>query len=254
MRKPILLIVSIFFLTLSISAQDLYNAMQVREVKVKFEQDNWADVLDSLKQVGNDDRLLGQVMVDGVLFDSVGVRYKGNSSYFNVHNQGLPKLPFNIKVNYKKKKQKLKGGYTSLKLSNIFRDPSFLREVLSYEIAGKYMPAPRACFVNLYVNDELIGLYNSTESIDEKFLKDNFGYEEGTLLKCDPSWRAKPKKGCLKGEKASLMFQGEDPECYFSNYELKTDEGWMDLIELTKTLNKSPKKVDQMLNIDQVLW
>ncbi len=232
----------------------MYDVMRVKEVKVRFTQNKWDDILDSLKQAGNDERLLGKVTIDGVLYDSVGVRYKGNSSYFNVRNQDSSKLPFNIKVNYKKKKQSIPGGYTSLKLSNVFRDPSFLREVMSYEIARKYMPAPKACYVKLYVNDVLIGLYNSTESIDENFLIKNYGYEEGTLLKCDPSWKAKLKKGCNKGDKASLMFQGEDTDCYKGNYELKSDKGWKELVELTETLNKKNKEVDKILNIDQVLW
>jgi hypothetical protein len=32
-------------------------------------------------------------------------------------------------------------GYGTLKLANVYNDPSFVREVLSYEIARKYMPA-----------------------------------------------------------------------------------------------------------------
>lgn len=254
MKKLIPLLLSFLFISSAISAQDMYDVMRVKEVKVRFAQKKWDVILDSLKQEGNNDRLLGQVTIDGVLYDSVGIRYKGNSSYHNVRSHDSSKLPFNIKVNYKKKKQSFPGGYTSLKLSNVFRDPSFLREVMSYEIARKYMPAPKACFVKLYVNDVLIGLYNSTESIDENFLIKNYGYEEGTLLKCDPSWRAKLKKDCNKGDKASLMFQGEDTDCYKSNYELKSEKGWKDLVKLTQTLNENTKTIDQILNIDQVLW
>ena len=235
-------------------AQDLYDINKIREIKVRFAESNWDVILDSLKQAGNDDRLMGAVTIDGMVYDSVGVRYKGNSSYFNTRQQKSSKLPFNIKADYVRKKQRFKGDYKSLKLSNVFRDPSFLREAMAYEIAGKYMPAPRANFVKLYVNDKYIGLYNNTESIDKKFLKDKYAENKGVLLKCDPNWHAKPKKGCLKGEKASLMHQGDDPECYYGNYELKTKTGWKDLIELTKTLTEEPKKVHEILNVDQTLW
>jgi spore coat protein CotH len=256
MRKIIQVFFSILFVINAAAAQDIdiYDLMRVREVKLRFAQNNWDVLLDSLKQSGDDQRLLGEVTIDGIKYDSIGVRYKGNSSYHNVRNQESSKLPFNIKVDFKKKKQTFPGGYTSLKLSNSFRDPSFLREVLAYEIAGKYMPSPRACYVKLYVNDVLIGLYNSTESVDEKFLMDHFGYNKGTLIKCDPIWDAAPDKKCLKGEKASLMYQGEDAECYKSNYELKSEEGWKDLIHLTKVLNEKPKEVGKILNVDQVLW
>ncbi len=86
MRKLIPLLFSILFVASSLSGQDLYDLMQVREVKVRFQQRNWDVILDSLKQLGNDDRLIGQVTIDGVLYDSVGIRYKGNSSYFSVRN------------------------------------------------------------------------------------------------------------------------------------------------------------------------
>jgi len=235
-------------------AQDLYDINKIREIKVRFAQPKWDVILDSLKQAGNDDRLLGSVTIDGMLYDSVGVRYKGNSSYFNTRQQKSSKLPFNIKSDFIRDNQRFQGDYKSLKLSNVFRDPSFLREAMAYEIAGKYMPAPKANFVKLYVNDRYLGLYNSTESIDKKFLQDKYAEKDGIFIKCDPNWHAKLKKGCIKGEKASLMYQGDDPECYQGNYELKTKEGWKDLIELTKTLNQQPEKVQEILNVDQTLW
>ena len=254
MRKLLLSLCAIFLLAAPAVAQDLYDIMKIRDVKVQFAQSNWDDILDSLKQMGNDDRLIGHVTIDGIRYDSVGIRYKGNSSYYNIRNQGLSKLPFNIKIDYTHKKMALPGGYSTLKLSNVFRDPSFLREVLSYEIVRRYMPAPKANFVRLYINDKYMGLYNNTESINKKFLKKNYGYSKGTLLKCDPNWHAKLKKGCIKGDKAALMYQGDDTDCYKGNYELKSNKGWKDLVELTKALNQTPEKINQILNVDQVIW
>jgi len=163
-------------------------------------------------------------------------------------------LPFNIKVNYTKKKQKLPGGFTSLKLSNVFRDPSFLREVLSYEIAGKYMPSPTANYVRLYVNGELLGLYNNTESVDKKFLKENFGSNNGTLIKCDPNWHGEVRRGCKKGNNGSLNYLGDNPNCYFDYYEKKSDHGWKELVELTKVLETNTKDIEKILNVDRALW
>ncbi len=235
-------------------AQDLYNLETIKDVKLTFKQDNWANILDHYKEEGKDKRLKATVVIDGVKYDSVGVRHKGNSSYFNVRKTGSSKLPFNIKVNHVKKKQRLPGGYTSLKLSNIFRDPSFVREVLAYEIAGKYMPAPRANFVRLYVNDELLGLYNSTESVDEKFLEENFGTKKGTLIKCDPNWHGKTQKGCMRGHNGSLNYLGQDSICYYEFYEMKSKHGWGDLIKLVQTLETKTKDIEKVLNVDRALW
>lgn len=255
MKRIFPLILCLLFVT-AIQSQDLFDLNRVREVKVKFQQPNWETLLDQYKQDGRDRRLLASCTVDGVVYDSVGVRYKGNSSYFNVRNViGSNKLPFNIKINYKKKKQRLPGGYKSLKLSNIFRDPSCLREVLSYEIAGKYMPAPKANYIKLYINDTFMGLYNSTESVGDQFLTNYYGYDNGTLFKCDPNYHAEPIKGCPKGEKvASLAFRGKDQTCYEDFYEIKSKTGWDELIDLTNTITKTPEKLGEVLNVDQALW
>ncbi len=249
------LLFSLFlFLTLPVTAQDLYDIINIPEIKLELNIEPWEQYLDSLKELGHDDRIVGKVTVDDVLYDSVGVRYKGNSSYFSVRNSGASKLPFNIKADFIKDGQRFYEEYKSLKLSNIFKDPSFLREVLSYDIAGKYMPSPRANYARLYVNDRYLGLYNSTESVDKKFLKKYFGYKKGTLFKCDPTWHAEEIEGCPKGDKASLMYLGEDSLCYYNLYELKSKHGWNHLIHLTKVLNKNIEDIESVLNVDQVLW
>ena len=102
--------------------------------------------------------MLGNVKVDGILYTDVGIRYKGFSSA----SINRVKNPFNIKLDYINKDQNHEG-LDKLKLSNVIHDPSFVREVLAYEIARKYMPASRANFANVYVNDILIGLYTNVE-------------------------------------------------------------------------------------------
>ena len=253
MRKIYIAILLLAF-CFSAFSQDLYDLNSIKEIRIKFKQDNWARILDTYKEQGNNKRLTADVMIDGVLYEKVGVRHKGNSSYFNVRKTGSTKLPFNIKANHKKKKQRFPGGFESLKLSNVFRDPSYVREVLAYEIAGKYMPAPRANFVKVYANDELLGLYNSTESVDEKFLQENFGDDRGTLFKCDPNWHGKTQPGCKKGHNGSLNYLGKDSICYYEFYEIKSESGWKDLIKLAKTIQDSPNDLSKVLNIDRALW
>ncbi len=234
--------------------QNLYELNSIKDIKIEFKQDNWAKILDTYKEAGKNQRLTATVTIDGIRYEKVGVRHKGNSSYFNVRKTGSTKLPFNIKANHKIKEQRFKGGFESLKLSNVFRDPSYVREVLSYEIARKYMPAPKANFVKLYINGELHGLYNSTESVDEKFLEENFGSSDGTLVKCDPNWHGKINKGCKKGQNGSLNYLGKDSLCYFDFYEMKSDHGWGDLVKLTKVLEDNGKELSKHLNIDRALW
>ena len=79
-------------------------------------------------------------------------------------------------------------GYNVLKLSNGFRDPSFIREVLSYEIARNYMPAPKEIFfnepyANVFVDGVFIGLYTCVQSIDDDFTNEHFMSVMGLFLK-----------------------------------------------------------------------
>ncbi|MCB0652680.1 MAG: CotH kinase family protein [Saprospiraceae bacterium] len=240
--------------TTSLCAQDIYDVKTIQEVKLYFAEGNWDVLLDSLKQAGNDHRLVGTAVINGKRYEKAGIRYKGNSSYFNVRQTGSPKLPLNIKVDFVEKGQELPGGYTTLKLSNIFRDPSYIREVLAYEIVGKYMPAPKANFAKVYVNDEYLGIYNNTESIDEKFLKTYYSEDDGNLIKCDPNWHGKVQSSCPPGDNASLMYLGQDSTCYMHLYELKDKNGWKDIIYLADILNNSPEKIEDILDVDQTLW
>ncbi|MEO1515137.1 MAG: CotH kinase family protein [Bacteroidota bacterium] len=235
-------------------AQDLYNINKVNEIHLDFEQDDWYALLNQYKDAGEDARLLATLRLNGVEYDSVGVRYKGNSSFYNVRKSDSSKLPFNVKLNFKKKSQCLPGGIKTLKLSNVFRDPSFLREVMAYEVARSYMPASTANYAIVHVNGEKLGLYNLTESVDKAFLRKHFGYDKGTLIKCDPTWDAAEIKGCPKGEKASLIYQGQDSICYERNYEMKSKNGWTDLVKLAWVLEKTPDQIGEFINVDAVLW
>ncbi len=235
-------------------APALYKLDKVHEVHIQFDHENWDDILDSMKQSGLEERLLADVRFDGETFKGAGVRYKGNSSYFSVRKYDYAKLPFNIDVNETEQGHKLDGGYDKLKLSNVFRDPSFLREALSYQIANKYMVSPRANFVKVFINDKYFGLYSNAESIDDELLDQYFGEHDGVLFKCDPAWGYEAPASCPEGDKASLQYLGQDSACYMGKYELKSDHGWAELIALTDILNNRPEKLDSVFAVDEALW
>ncbi len=103
----------------------------VQEVRIELPYKQWDVKLGFLKKGPNAEaRAMGTAWVNGQRFDSVGVRYKGNSSYFRTRNETSKKLPLNIKLDFKNKGQKMKDGQTTVKLSNAFLDPSFIREPL----------------------------------------------------------------------------------------------------------------------------
>lgn len=255
MKITTLLTTSLLLLSLPAKSQKFFAWDYIPEIRVTIQDSKWEKRLDSLKALKNGDRLLADVEIDGQKFKDVGVRYKGNSSYFNVRKYGESKLPFNLKSNQVHPKQYFPDDTETIKLSNVFRDPSFLREVLSYEIARKYMPAPRANFAKLYINGAYMGLYNNTESVEDDFLESYFDEKKGILVKCDPEeWGREIKQSCPEGDKASLMYLGDDPDCYRGFYEMKSDSGWSELIRLTRILHQEPERIEEILDVDMALW
>jgi hypothetical protein len=237
------------------STQDFYGS-SIQEVRIEFAPKNWDTKLDSLKTVNPDARLMATAWVNGQRFDSVGVRYKGNSSYFRTRKETLKKLPFNIKLDFKIKGQVLKGTQNTIKLSNSFLDPSFLRDPLSYELIRKYMPAPQCNFTKLYINGKYWGLYVNSESVDQSFIKRNYGIQGGHIVKCDPdNWkRVRSQTGCPKGENASLTYLNDNAGCYDAFYEVEDPSAWKLLLNMIKVLNKSTDQIETVLDVDQTLW
>ena len=53
-----------------------------------------------------------------------------------------------------------------MKLSTGDKDPSFVREVLSYEIGRYYMDMPQSNYAYIKINGDDYGLYSSSEAIN----------------------------------------------------------------------------------------
>lgn len=238
----------------TVYGQNFYDVNIIRDVKLQFQEKEWDKKLASLKSIKKKNRLAGTLTLDGKKYEQVGVRYKGNSSYNSTRKEEKIKLPLNIEADYKVKKQNFGDDIETLKLSNMFRDPSCIREVLAYWLANQLFASPGANFAKVTVNDEYLGVYTSAESIDKRFLQDKFGTKNGILFKCDPDWDTKELNTCPKGDKASLMWQGTDSSCYAGIYELKSKSGYKELINLVSVLDKNPEQIDKVLDVDKTLW
>ena len=252
--KKLLIILVFFCFSLSIHAQNLYRTDTVRIAYLDFYNQNWDEILDSLNQINSGERVLASLTIDGIVCDSVGVRFKGNSSY----SPNRYKNPFNIDINYIKNQSIY--GVTKLKLSNMFKDPSGIREVLSYEILRNYIPASEANFLFLYVNGVKHGLYSNIEAVDDDFCMKHFGSYGKGFFKCDPimitGTPEPPPPNCLPipGISSSLIFMGLDTLCYSQSYEIKSDYGWENLATLIEVLNNNTPFVHNFMNIDRTLW
>lgn len=223
-------------------SQDLYDINTVTNIELTFEDANWDQIMDQNYSNGNEDRLLASCIINGVEFDSVGVKYKGNSTY----SANNAKNPLNIKLDYIIGNQDYDDYYT-LKLSNGDKDPSFVREVLSYEITRKYMHAPLSNYAKVYINGNYYGLFSSSESINKKFVSERFlSNEDNPLFKCNPV-------STFNGG-SSLEYLGTSEASYYDFYELQSDLGWAEMIDLTNAIENDQNNVEEVLDIDRAIW
>lgn len=235
--------------------KDLYDLEHIVEIELEMHDDNWKKKLNAWKKQLRKKRVTATLKVDGITYDSVGVRLKGNSSYFAPAKAEKKKLPFNIKVSYTDKDQSVDGKYKTLKLSNLFRDPSYLRETLSYQIVRDYMAAPECNYARLTVDGEYYGLYNLTESVDQNFWAEQYATTNGIMFKCDPESKENAPDNCPPGIGANLAYIGRDTACYAARYELKkSDYGWSELMNLSEAVSKKDSDLNEILNVDEALW
>ena len=226
-----------------ISAQDFYDINTINTIELTFEETNWDEILDNLYAAGDEERLVGNAIINGIEFESVGARYKGNSSY----SPQNAKNPLNIKLDHIIDDQTYEG-YGTLKLANGYKDPSFVRETLSYEIARNYMPASLANYCQVYINGQYMGLYTSVQSVDKYFKNTQFLTNNDVRFKGEIIQDGQPQSIPV------WDYLGPDSTSYTDYYELKSDEGWDELIEFLDVFNNSPSEMENFLNVDNHLW
>jgi hypothetical protein len=264
-------ILLILFITLSQfgKAQDLYDINTLREITIKFYDPNYHQTLIDWFNAGDESRLLATLEMDGVVYDEVAIRYKGNITFVITEWSETPKFPLNIDMNAHIKGQNLMG-YKKLKLGNLYTDPAAVREAVAYQIYRKYTVSPKSNLLKVNIGvvggeASYYGVYSNSESINKDFLKQHYDWKKGPLVKCDPNPEAADltcdNSGLgngIKGEQIKalpdLVWYGPDSCQYYSNYEMKTDFGWQEFVGFIDVLNNKDSLLRNHLNIDGVLW
>lgn len=242
-RHTLLILSFLLLFNVNSYSQDFYDINTINTVEITFAESNWDYLLDNLFAAGDEERLLGSIVINGTSYDSVGVRYKGNSSY----NANQVKNPLNIKLDYMVDNQEHED-YGTLKLANVYKDPSFVREVLSYEIARQYMPASRANYTKVYINGTYLGLYTSVQDVDKHFVSSHYNSRNNSFFKGELTNDSPQNVVKIWG------YFGEDSASYTAYYELESDYGWADLINFLDILNNNPESIEAVLNVDRHLW
>lgn len=237
-----------------------YEDSVIQTVRFDFPQGNYWSLMTQNYQSKTE--LPATVTINGEVFDSVGVRFKGNTSYMNVQNS--QKKSFNVSLDTWIDGQDI-DGYNTLNFNNSFEDESFLREVLFLHQIRKHIPASKANFIRLNINGANWGLYPNVQQLNKDFYKEWFLSNDGT------NWRADAPStgggggggGAQWGDgTAALNFLGTDTTLYKARYTLKSTERanpWDDLVTVCDKLNNTPSAnleavLNDYMDVDRTLW
>ena len=245
------LLLTICFTGSILLGQELFDPYQVHTLEIEFFNPDYDQILQDRWEIDDKTYELATVIFNGDTLDSVGVRYKGNSTFYFAQLIGSPKFPLNIDFDLIYEGQDLLG-YNKVKLSNSIFDATFVRESIGYLTEGYYLPTSEVGYMNVFINGTLIGLYVSVESVNKPFLTKHFDNNEGAFFKCEPQFHF----GEVYDTWPDLRWYGDDSTAYDyqMSYELKSESGWADLLDLIYTLNFEIDSIETILNVDRALW
>ncbi len=255
-----------------------YDEAVIQQIELTFPNDNfWAEIT-----AAGDTDVMATMTVAGVVYDSVGVRFKGATSDFRNQSE---KKSFNISVDAYINNQDIEG-YETLNLNGNYEDPSSIREILYNHVGRNYTPGLKTNFAELYINGEYWGPYQNVQQLNGEYIREWFLSNDGTR------WRALQEGafdgvgnpgggpggpgggggpggpggglGPIFGQGVStLNYLGPNITAYMPNYTLKRTEKanpWEDLVLTTDKLNNLPTDDDlydhlkNYLDIDKALW
>lgn len=213
-----------------------FNPEIVHNLSIDISTENWENILaNPLDEEYHE----ASITFNGVTLDSVAIRTKGGSSLRSVSQSTSDRYSFKIDINEYVDGQKF-FGLKKFTLQNSFNDPSYMREVIAYDLLEEMgVPAPEHAYVNVYINDELFGFYLMVEVIDGEFLENHFANSNGDLYKPD-------------GTGSDLQWISDDITSYsdinLQNNEETTDNGaFMNLVEQLDNGSEEVIDVDMLL-------
>ena len=245
----------------NLTSTGIYDESTLEELRLYFPQTNYWNLL--TQNYNTKTELPATIQYKEEVLDSVGVRFKGQTSYFANNSQ---KKSFNISVDAFKDGQKL-GGYKTFNLNNAFQDPSFMREVVYYHLIRPHTPSAKANFVKLYINDQYWGVYLNVQQLNKDFLSEWYESNDGNNFRGDTPTSTTPGGGGGGGGAqwgdgtAAINYLGTDTAQYQKYYTLKSsgyNNPWTELQHACDVLNNSGAALESTLpevfDIDKILW
>ena len=242
----------------------LFDASRVHEIDIRISDEDWKDLLnDPVSKT----KYTVDITIDDEKYEEVSFSTKGNSSlYFVASEEGSQRYSF--KINFSKnRKDQTYHGLKKLSLNNLFSDPTYMKDFISYELFRKMdVDAPLVSYAWIRINGKDHGLYLVSEDISESFLKRNYQGQgviykpENEGLELDLDQIEQIKEGGLtipsEANGADFRYSDDRIESYsdiFDNAETDMEEADQKrVITALKGLSEG-KDLDKYLDTDEII-
>lgn len=226
----------------------LYDHSNVARIDILIHPDSLLWIMDNVES--NHEFKAVFVYNNGNVNDTVtdiGFRLRGNTSRFSA------KKSFKVSFNTFMQGRKY-YGVEKLNLNGEHNDPSVSRARLYWHMLHEAdIVGPASNHVRVYINGDYYGVYLNVEHVDEEFVKNRYGNNDGNLYKC-----LYP---------ADLTYRGKNPSVYKLEqsgrrvYELKTNEeadDYTDIANFIDVLNNAsiaqlPCSLEKIFNVQDYL-
>ncbi|MBN1037173.1 spore coat protein CotH [Clostridium botulinum] len=153
----------------------------ITNIDIDIEENDWNWLIENAL---NEEFRSCNITINGETFYNVGIRPKGNTSLTSVASDDTTdRYSFKIKFD-KYVDGQTYHGLESIVLNNIIQDSTYMKEYITYDLYESLgVATPEMSYSNITVNNENWGLYLAIEVIDERYLENNFGSNEGNLYK-----------------------------------------------------------------------
>lgn len=216
----------------------VFNKSKVTTVDIEIPQEDWEDMLEN---AADEELKQANITINGKTIENVAIRTKGNLSLRSVVNSDSDRYSLKVDFDYYDDTQSL-YGLKKLNLNNNYSDSTLMREYISYELMEKMgLPTPAHSYMYVTVNGEERGLYLGVEAVDETFLANNYGSNDGFLFKPD-------------GVGSDLKYISDDIADY-TGIGLKTNEDNIEDSKLTDMLDaiNNGGDIEQYIDVDEML-
>ncbi len=207
---------------------DLFDSSVVHTIDADFDQADYDAMIDTFTSTGDKDWISATVTIDGIAYENVGLRLKGNSSLFGLTaaTSGNPQdLPWLIRLN------KFVDGedhqdYEEIVIRSNSTETALNEAVAQELLASTGLAAQSPIATAFTVNGGETELRLAVENPDEEWYEDNFTDEAGLLYKAD--------------SEGDYSYRGEDPDAYIDVFDQKVgDDDMQPLIDLLDFINNA---------------